>query len=109
MAACGLPIRKPEKSVRPLGIAAIAVLRGVTRVDGSDYVFPTELGEGFFQGYKTPWKHAIAKANLPGVSPHTLRHTMGSTTISSGEAMAFAGAISSLQSAFHGDLRSCST
>lgn len=84
---------KTGKSVRPLGIAAIAVLRGVTRVDESDYVFPAELGEGFFQGYKTPWKHAIAKASLPGVSPHTLRHTMGSTTISSGEAMAFAGAI----------------
>lgn len=84
---------KTGKNVRPLGIAAIAILQRIDRVEGIDYAFPAERGEGHFQGYKTPWKHAIAKAELPGVTPHTLRHTMGSTTISSGEAMAFAGAI----------------
>lgn len=84
---------KTGKSLRPLGVAAMAVLERIQRVEGTDYVFPAETGDGFFQGYKTPWKHAIAKADLPGVSPHTLRHTMGSMTISTGEAMAFAGAI----------------
>lgn len=84
---------KTGKSVRPLGSAAIAVLRGITRTEDSDYVFPAEMGDGFFRGYKTPWKHAIEKAGLPGVSPHTLRHTMGSTAISSGEALAVTGAI----------------
>jgi integrase len=84
---------KTGKSLRPLGVAAMAVLERVQRIEGTDYVFPSETGGGFFQGYKTPWKHAIAMADLPGVSPHTLRHTMGSVTVSTGEAMAFAGAI----------------
>lgn len=84
---------KTGKSLRPIGMAAIAVLKGIERTETSDYVFPAETGEGFFQGYKTPWKRAITKADLPGVSPHTLRHTMGSMTVSTGEAMAFAGAI----------------
>lgn len=84
---------KTGKSLRPIGAAAIAVLKGIEQTDTSDYVFPAETGDGFFQGYKTPWKRAITKADLPGVSPHTLRHTMGSMTVSTGEAMAFAGAI----------------
>lgn len=92
MAYCAFD-SKTGKSVRPLGLAAITILRRIERVDDSPFVFPAETGDGFFQGYKTPWSHAIRKANLPGVSPHTLRHTMGSMTISSGEAMAFASAI----------------
>lgn len=84
---------KTGKSIRPLGVAAVAILRKIAREDGSEYVFSAEFGDGFFQGYKTPWKRAIEKAGLPGVSPHTLRHTMGSTTVSAGEALAFVGAI----------------
>lgn len=33
------------------------------------------------------------KAGLPGITPHTLRHTMGSTAVSFGEALALTGAI----------------
>ena len=32
-------------------------------------------------------------ANLPDVTPHTLRHTLGSTAVSGGEAIALTGAI----------------
>ena len=39
------------------------------------------------------WSRAIEKAHLPDVTPHTLRHTMGSTAISTGEALALTGAI----------------
>jgi Phage integrase family len=35
----------------------------------------------------------IKLAKLPGVTPHTLRHTLGSTATSSGEALALTGAI----------------
>jgi hypothetical protein len=35
----------------------------------------------------------IKIAKLPGVTPHTLRHTLGSTATSSGEALALTGAI----------------
>ena len=39
------------------------------------------------------WSKVIRKAELPGVTPHTLRHTMGSTATSNGEALALTGAI----------------
>jgi integrase len=84
---------KTGKSVRPLGMAAVALLKAITHEADQTYVFPAERGDGHFQGYKTPWMQTIKKAGLHSVSPHTLRHTMGSTTISAGEAMAFAGAI----------------
>jgi len=84
---------KTGKSARPLGLAAVVILKSVSRESESEFVFPADRGDGHFQGYKSPWKKAVSKAKLVGVSPHTLRHTMGSTTVSSGEALAFAGAI----------------
>jgi hypothetical protein len=84
---------KTGKSVRPLGDAAVALLKSIDKHDGTDFVFPAERGDGYFQGTKTMWSRAIKKADLPGVTPHTLRHTMGSTAISTGEALALTGAI----------------
>lgn len=84
---------KTGKSIRPLGAAAIAVLQGINHDPDSDYVFPAERGDGHFQGIKSLWTTLIKKANLPGVTPHTLRHTVGSTAVSTGEALALTGAI----------------
>jgi integrase len=84
---------KTGHSVRPLGTAALTLLQQVERTEGSAFVFPADTGEGYFQGTKTPWARAIRKAALPGVTPHTLRHTIGSTAISTGEAIALTGAI----------------
>lgn len=84
---------KTGHSIRPLGAAALRILRQVEREADSEFVFPADGGEGFFQGTKTPWARAVRKANLPGVTPHTLRHTIGSTAISIGEAMALTGSI----------------
>jgi integrase len=39
------------------------------------------------------WADVIKIAKLPGVTRHTLRHTLGSTATSSGEALALTGAI----------------
>jgi integrase len=84
---------KTGKSVRPLGAAAVALLRSIDKQEGSDFVFPAERGAGHFQGTKTMWSKAIKKAELLGVTPHTLRHTMGSTAVSTGETLALTGAI----------------
>lgn len=84
---------KTGRSMRPLGAAALTLLQQIERTADSDFVFPADTGEGHFQGTKTPWARAIKKAELPGVTPHTLRHTIGSTAISTGEAMALTGAI----------------
>lgn len=84
---------KTGKSIRPLGAAAIVVLQAVRRNLESDFVFPAEFGDGHYHGTKRLWPKAIKKAALPGVTPHTLRHTMGSTAVSTGEALALTGAI----------------
>jgi integrase len=84
---------KTGKSIRPLGLAAIALLRQIKRSDNSDYVFPAETGAGHYLGVKRLWPKIVKKARLPGVTPHTLRHTVGSTAVSNGEALLMAGAI----------------
>ena len=84
---------KTGKSIRPLGAAAVALLKSIDKKDSSNFVFPAERGGRHFQGTKTVWSRAIEKAKLPGVTPHTLRHTVGSTAISTGEAVALTGAI----------------
>jgi len=84
---------KMGKSIRPLGLAAIALLRQIKRSGDSEYVFPAESGSGHYVGVKRLWPRIIRKARLPGVTPHTLRHTIGSTAVSSGEALMMAGAI----------------
>lgn len=84
---------KTGKSIRPLGAAAIALLEAIARDPESDFVFPAERGNGHYQGAKQLWPKVILKACLPGVTPHTLRHTMGSTAVSFGEALALTGAI----------------
>lgn len=84
---------KTGASVRPLGAAALALLESISRVPGTNYVFPAEAGEGYYQGMKRLWGRVVKKAGLPGVTPHTLRHTIGSTAVSSGEALGLTGAI----------------
>lgn len=84
---------KTGKSIRPLGAAASAILATIAPDPDSPYVFPAESGDGHYQGTKGVWPKVVEKAKLPGVTPHTLRHTMGSIAVSTGEALALTGAI----------------
>lgn len=84
---------KTGRSVRPLALAALTVLKSVRREPDSRYVFPSETGNSFFQGTHPIWEKAVAKAELPGVTPHTLRHTIGSASVSTGETLAMTGAL----------------
>src|SRR3546814_5874268 len=43
---------KTGRSVRPLGRAAVEILRGVKQTDASEFVFPSTAGESFFPGTK---------------------------------------------------------
>lgn len=86
---------KTGRSVRPLGGAAAILLAKLREGATADavFVFPAERGEGFFQGTKRVWAQAILKAKLPGVTPHILRHTVGSLGASAGEGMLLVGAV----------------
>lgn len=84
---------KTGRSVRPLGAAATALLEAMKPDEAEGYVFPAERGDGFYQGTKTVWQAAIKKADLPGVTPHVLRHTLGSAAASAGEALLMVGSL----------------
>lgn len=85
---------KTGKSIRPLGAAARALLASIERTDSSPYVFPAEFGEGHFVGMKRVWPKIVAKAGLGrDVTPHVLRHSVGSLAASSGESLLIVGAV----------------
>ena len=91
---------KTGRSVRPLSSAAMTLLASLPRYAATDqpdglsrWVFPATSGNGFFQGTKRIWPKIVEKAGLPGVTPHTLRHTLGSAAVSFGETLAMTGAI----------------
>ncbi len=84
---------KTGRSIRPLAATAVALLKGIAREARSDYVFPAMSGDRHFQGTKGIWPKIVKRAGLTDVTPHTLRHTMGAMSTSSGEALALTGAI----------------
>jgi integrase len=86
---------KTGRSIRPLGAAAVALLESLKKAaaKGEDYVFPAERGEGFYSGAKQVWAEARKKAGLPDVTPHTLRHSVGSAAASAGEALLIVGSL----------------
>ena len=84
---------KTGKSIRPLGSAAATILQRIERSPNCDFVFPADTGDRAFQGAKGIWRKIVTRAGLEGVTPHTLRHTLASMAISSGEPMALTGAI----------------
>lgn len=88
-----LSATKTGRSVRPLAGAAIALLQSLAREPSAEFVFPSEDRTTFYQGTKRFWPKVVARAGLPGVTPHTLRHTIGSAAVSSGETLTMTGAL----------------
>lgn len=84
---------KTGKSVRPLASAALVILKTQNPRGDCAYVFPSEDGESYYQGTKRYWVKVVKLAKLPGVTPHTLRHTIGSAAVSTGETLAMTGAL----------------
>jgi integrase len=69
---------KTGRSVRPLSIAAIDLLKPSLR-SGADLLFPATKGKGFMSGYPKFWKKIATIANLPAdVTPHVFRHSFAS-------------------------------
>ena len=84
---------KSGYSVRPLALAALLLLQNWPREHGSDFVFPSMRGRTYYQGTKRFWAKVVSRAEPPGVTPHTLRHTLGSASVSTGESLAMTGAL----------------
>jgi len=72
------PDTKSGPQVRPLGRAAMDVLRAqATRGDGK-WIFPADYGDGHFVGVRKVLERVCKRGGLDRVTPHVLRHTFAS-------------------------------
>jgi integrase len=72
------PDTKTGEQVRPIGRAALKVLKAAPRQNSSPYVFPSALGDGHFVGLEKVIDRVAARAGLKHVTAHVLRHTFSS-------------------------------
>jgi integrase len=70
---------KGGKSIRPVGSAAIAVLKAASSKSNSKYVFPAITTRHKHHTGLTRWLKGIAGVDVPGISSHGLRHSFSST------------------------------
>ncbi len=68
---------KTGKSVRPLGDAAVAVLKGIERTK-SPFVLPGRDPEMHYSGLRKYWSRLLGKTELKALTPHGLRHGFAS-------------------------------
>jgi integrase len=67
---------KEGASVRPIGRPALEVLAKIERA--GPFVLPAARGVGAFGGMRGFWRRLVKRAELPDVTPHTLRHSFAS-------------------------------
>jgi integrase len=70
---------KTGKSIRPIGAAALAVIKEASALSNSKYVFPSLTSEHKQHVGLTRWLKGVAGKSVPGITSHGLRHSFGST------------------------------
>ena len=70
---------KTGKSIRPIGAAALAVIKEASTLSASKYVFPSITSEHKHHAGLTRWLKGVAAEAVPGITSHGLRHSFGST------------------------------
>jgi integrase len=75
--AC-LPDTKSGAQTRVIGRAAVDLLLAQPQTTKSPFFFPADWGEGHFIGIVRVLDRVCVRADLGGVTPHTLRHTFAS-------------------------------
>jgi len=68
---------KTGAQTRPIGISAVNHLSAQSK-NSDKWIFPAERGEGHFIGLPKVLERLCAKAEIKGVTLHTLRHTFAS-------------------------------
>lgn len=70
---------KTGASIRPLAKRALDVLVKIERVEGNPYVLPAvRKSKSFYAALDAAVERIVVKAELAGVTPHTLRHSFAS-------------------------------
>ncbi|ESR25177.1 tyrosine-type recombinase/integrase [Lutibaculum baratangense] len=69
---------KEGASVRPIGRPVFDVLATIEREKDNPFVLTALRGEGAFGGMPGAWRRIVKRAELEGITPHTLRHSYAS-------------------------------
>jgi integrase len=69
---------KTDAQTRALGASAVQHLTSQPEQDGIAWMFPADRGSGRFVGIAGVLRDLSARAKLPTVTPHVLRHTFAS-------------------------------
>ena len=69
---------------KPLGAAAVALLRSQTRVEGNPFVFPGDRPGDHRYALRWTWDRVCKRAGIEGCRVHDLRHTFASLLVSRG-------------------------
>jgi integrase len=84
---------KTGESIRPLGQPAVLAFRDALIRSQGEHVFPATRGEkGHYKGLPKAWARIVGD-KLPGVTPHTLRHSFASVSDDLGYSTATTGAL----------------
>jgi integrase len=78
---------KTGKSVRPLGISAVKILKKLPRIEKNPYVLPGRARGEHLKGVDRFWHAVRYAARLEDVRIHDLRHSFASVPAASGESM----------------------
>lgn len=72
------PDTKSGGQIRAIGPATIDLLAKRPARKNCPYLFPADVGDGYFTATAECLVRLCAAAEIDGVTPHTLRHTFGS-------------------------------
>jgi integrase len=75
---------KTGPQVRPIGIAAVKLIKDQLPLSEGPWVFPAARGNKWFVGLPKVLERVCAKAGLHGVTLHVLRHTFASVAAQEG-------------------------
>lgn len=82
---------KTGAKIVPLGAPALQLLQAQKRVEGSNYVFPSSIGEGHLVGLQKIWGRIRTSAGLADVRLHDLRHSFASVGVAGGDSLYIVG------------------
>jgi len=82
---------KTREKIIPLGPPAVEILKGMKKGDRKAFVFPAEVGSGFFQGTDKVWRKLRTRAGFPELRMHDLRHSFASVSLASGDSLPLIG------------------
>jgi len=91
--AIRLPHSKTGAKSIPLASSAWAVLAGLRRENGAEFVFPGSRGDRPMQGIQNIWQRIRLAANLKDVRIHDLRHGFASVAVQAGESLYLVGKV----------------